>query len=255
MDLRVSIVISDSKNRNVTRQHCNKEHGLRQKKDDELLTRVRLQTWFQDHREHYWIVDDSKVGQGQGMAAVAVPGEEGSSVEDTETKQAAGEGLKKSDSEFIMQQLQNNYNDWDKALQERRLQLSKDIPPQEHDNWLHFTRWNPILSASTHNLAKTYDYTQKPDAKKEPELERVLEAWHCIVQRCLESLEDVDNTDLLKWLQSPRQEEPAGRPFRLPQTGHTVNKYEGLWSHFLCYVFDLRHATRQRGQRPGSSIQ
>ena len=58
-----------------------------------------------------------------------------------------------------------------------------------------------------------------------------------IVDRCLDTLGDVDNIDVLKWLQSTRQEEPVSLPFRLPQSGYTLVKYGGLWHHFLCYVF------------------
>ncbi|OBT70627.1 hypothetical protein VF21_10672, partial [Pseudogymnoascus sp. 05NY08] len=118
----------------------------------------------------------------------------------------------------------------------RRLQLAENIPPTENDTWLHFTKWNGVLSASNHDIRKTYHFVRKPETT-EADLERVLQVWDRIVNRCLDTLGDVDNVDILKWLQSPRQEEPASRPFRLPQAGYTLVKYGGLWHHFLCYVF------------------
>ena len=46
--------------------HGNTEHGLKRVGDDELFCKVRLQSWFQDHRQRYWVVDESKGGNGRG---------------------------------------------------------------------------------------------------------------------------------------------------------------------------------------------
>ena len=35
------------------REHCNKDHKLQRKKDEELFTHVKLQSWFQDRRQRY----------------------------------------------------------------------------------------------------------------------------------------------------------------------------------------------------------
>jgi len=44
------------------RVHGNKEHKKQRVGDDELFWKVRLQSWFQDHRQRYWVVDESKRG-------------------------------------------------------------------------------------------------------------------------------------------------------------------------------------------------
>jgi hypothetical protein len=42
--------------------HGNKEHKQQRVGDDELFRKVRLQSWFQDHRQRYWVVDENKRG-------------------------------------------------------------------------------------------------------------------------------------------------------------------------------------------------
>jgi hypothetical protein len=45
--------------------HGNEGHGLKRVGDDELFRKVRLQSWFQDHRQRYWVVDESERGNGR----------------------------------------------------------------------------------------------------------------------------------------------------------------------------------------------
>jgi len=205
------------------KQHGNKVHGLKKIKDKELFESVDLQSWYGNGKERYWLVKRREV---------FITGR------DAEINLSKGgrDTLSTSESQLLLEQLKQEYQQYHIDREQRRLQLADKIPPTEHDSWLNFTKWNTVLKASKHDLQKTYQFRRKPD-ESELELERVLEAWDRIVNRCLDTLEDVDNTDLLKWMQSPRQEEPANRPFRLPQSGYTLVKYSGLWEHFLCYIF------------------
>jgi hypothetical protein len=41
--------------------HGNKEHSMKRVENEELYNVVQLQTWFQDSRERYWIVDESRL--------------------------------------------------------------------------------------------------------------------------------------------------------------------------------------------------
>lgn len=41
----------------------NKEHNKKRLKDDQLFTSVRLQSWFTEGKERYWIVDE-RVDEG-----------------------------------------------------------------------------------------------------------------------------------------------------------------------------------------------
>jgi hypothetical protein len=62
--------------------HGNKEHGKQRVSDDELFEKVRLQSWFQDHRQRYWVVvegdaddtedDDSASGVGLRDHAIVI---------------------------------------------------------------------------------------------------------------------------------------------------------------------------------------
>jgi hypothetical protein len=45
--------------------HGNEEHGFKRVGDDELFRKVRLQSWFQDHRQRYWVVDESERGDSR----------------------------------------------------------------------------------------------------------------------------------------------------------------------------------------------
>jgi hypothetical protein len=40
--------------------HGNKEHSLKRIANNKLFQRVQLQTWFQDGKERYWVVDKSQ---------------------------------------------------------------------------------------------------------------------------------------------------------------------------------------------------
>ena len=40
-------------NRRVMRWHCNKAHGKKRAKDQEIFTAVRLQSWFREGKERY----------------------------------------------------------------------------------------------------------------------------------------------------------------------------------------------------------
>lgn len=77
------------------------------------------------------------------------------------------------------------------------MQLPEKVPPTENDSWLHVTKWNGVLSGSKHDIRKTYYFVWKLE-KTEVKLERVLQAWDRIVNRCLDTLGDVDNIDVLK---------------------------------------------------------
>jgi hypothetical protein len=39
--------------------HGNGEHNKKRVSDDRLFRKVRVQSWFQDHRQRYWVVDES----------------------------------------------------------------------------------------------------------------------------------------------------------------------------------------------------
>ena len=49
-----------TRSRDAIKKHGNKEHGKKRVADEELFDSVRLQSWFWEGKERYWIVDESK---------------------------------------------------------------------------------------------------------------------------------------------------------------------------------------------------
>ena len=51
-----------TRNRKALREHANKEHGQKRVPDKEIMVAVRLQTWFGEKRERYWVVNETGPG-------------------------------------------------------------------------------------------------------------------------------------------------------------------------------------------------
>jgi hypothetical protein len=47
--------------------HGNKEHKQLRVADHKLFKEVRLQSWFQDNRQRYWVVDESQKGESRDL--------------------------------------------------------------------------------------------------------------------------------------------------------------------------------------------
>jgi Orsellinic acid/F9775 biosynthesis cluster protein D len=214
------------------REHCNKEHQLRRKQDGELFTYVKLQSWFRDRRERYWVISETMdVGSARPTA-----GDEESLFVSEDSSENDGSGRNSSPGEAeVEDQIAQEMQNWSEEVKERRLKLLEKVPVAELDSWLQFTKWNAVLGRSKHNIVQTYHFRRKPDPD-EPGLERLLVCWTRIFNRCLDTLADTDNPDVLKWIASPKNESMSKRPFQLPQNAQTISKYSGLLEHFLCYV-------------------
>ena len=52
---------SSTQSRDAMKKHGNKAHSMKRVKDEELFQAVRLQTWFRDGKERYWVVDESRL--------------------------------------------------------------------------------------------------------------------------------------------------------------------------------------------------
>jgi transcription elongation factor Elf1 len=51
-------------NQKRMRVHGNTAHQTQRAEGNEVFRKVRLQSWFQDHRQRYWVVDESKTWDG-----------------------------------------------------------------------------------------------------------------------------------------------------------------------------------------------
>jgi Orsellinic acid/F9775 biosynthesis cluster protein D len=219
-----------SQNRDVMRQHSNKAHNKKRVADEELFQSRQLQSWFDDRRARYWIVDQRQQDEQERQTRQARTRDVGEETDNSDDDSTAIDD-NASDQDQIVQDIEK----WKAEAQERRLRLLKDVPVVEMDSWLQYTKWNEVLSQSKHNLVKTFHYTRMPDPD-EPQLERLLRAWNRILERCLDTLEATDHKDALKWWGSPRNEAASQRPFELPQNAKTIDKYSGIFACFICYM-------------------
>jgi hypothetical protein len=138
------------------RVHANQVHDQKRIASDELCRPVRLQTWFRDGKERYWVVDEARQVEQERQArraAVQDVGEDGDDDDsgrgrqdvgensDDDSGSGSGSGSQDDDSgddtdgydrDDIMQEIEN----WKAEAQERRLQALKDVPAVEMDSWL-----------------------------------------------------------------------------------------------------------------------
>lgn len=223
-----------TQNRAVIKQHGNKKHQKQRVPDTELYHRVRIQSWFDERRARYWTVDESKQREQERQARrnrIRDVGEESDDNESHSSHESHSEGEYDETQDPIIQEIEK----WQEEAQERRLRLLKDVPKVEMDSWLQYTKWNEVFSGTKHNFIKIFQFTRMPDPD-EPQLDRLIRAWNRILERCLNTLEDTDHKDVLKWWSSPQNEAASQRPFELPQNAKTIDKYSEIWIRFICYI-------------------
>ena len=228
-----------TRDRSNIRKHANKVHSKKGVADDELFQPVKLQSWFQDGKERYWVVDESQgIAQERQArrAAIGDVGEESNSEADTSNSgESDGEDSQDDSLSDSLDDIVEDIEGWKADAHKRLMEALKKVPAAEIDAWLHFTGWNEVLGQSKHDLVKTHQFARPPDPD-EPELERVLRAWRRILERCLDTLAATDQKDALKWWGSPKNEAASQRPFELPQNAQTVEKYSAIWERFICYM-------------------
>ena len=216
------------------RKHANRDHSKKRAADEDIFRAARLQSWFGEKRERYWVVDEGQQQMAQGRRAqrpaIKDVGEEASHPDSADSSSDGEHGQDEVDDQ-IVQEIEN----WKAEAQERRLRALQDVPTVEMDSWLQYTKWNEVLGQSKHNLVKTYEFSREADPD-EPELERVSRAWRRIFNRCLDTLAATDQKDALKWWASPKNEAASQRPFELPQNSKSVEKYSKVWERFICYT-------------------
>jgi hypothetical protein len=223
-----------TRDRSNIRKHANKEHNKKRIADEDLFSSVRLQSWFGQKRERYWVVDESKQDEQEHQTRRAITRDVGEEFDDLDHNNSNPDS-NESGQEEVDDQIVQDIEKWKADAQERRLTLLKNVPVVEMDSWLQYTKWNEVLSQSKHNLVKTFHFTRVPEPE-EPELERLLRAWSRILERCLSTLEATDHKDALKWWASPKNEAASQRPFELPQNAKSIEKYSGFFESFICYM-------------------
>lgn len=234
-----------TQSRRHMKKHGNKEHNKQRTADEDLFQKVQIQSWFGENRARYWIVDSSRRRQHEeAEQQYQIPSENVATTEKNADNDTTNP-VPNADA------INKKIKQWKIDAQERRLEMLKTAPVVERDSWLQYTNWNEALSQSKHNLLDTFHYTYKPDAD-EPQLAQVLVAWQRILERCLDTLEGMDNKDVLKWWASPKNEAASQRPFGLPQNRKTIDKYSDIFQRLICYV--MRTAPMEQDGETGMFI-
>jgi hypothetical protein len=143
-----------SQSRKKMKVHGNKEHSLKRIADDELFQPVRMQSWFGEGKERYWVVDEGQQAQWERQAHRATIQDAGEESDDSGANIESGsdgEGSQGEVDDQIVQEIEN----WKAEARERRLRALKDVPAVEMDSWLQYTKWNEVLGQSKHDLVKT----------------------------------------------------------------------------------------------------
>jgi hypothetical protein len=229
-----------SVNRRVIRQHANKAHNQKRVADEDVCRVVRLQSWFGEKRERYWVVDESKQDDHDRQIRRTTIQDVGEESDESEAYDGDRPDNNDDNSQDeIDDQIIQDIEKWKAEARERRLQALKNVPVVEMDSWHQYTRWNDVLSRSKHNMVKTFQYTRDPDGDDrddESKLCRVMRTWSRILERCLDTLAATDYKDALKWWASPKNEAADQRLFELPQNAKSVAKYSRFYEGMICYM-------------------
>ncbi len=89
--------------------HGNKEHSLKRAADDELFRPVRLQSWFQDGKEWYWVVDESLAAACEERVHEDVARDVGEDADNPSTHSSSGnrENSQSELDEQIVEEIEN----------------------------------------------------------------------------------------------------------------------------------------------------
>ncbi len=227
------------------RMHANKEHSKKGEEDDSVYARLKLQSWFGWKRERYWVVRDATNGlgeaaNGQGEATKqlgeATRGLGEATIGLDEATSGPGEATNRlGEATNELDGIKEDVQRWRDEAAERRLTLLATSLVFELDSWLNYTKWHAVLSKSRYDMLQTYKFLRFP-GPEESQLRHLLRAWDLIKARALDTLEDSDHKDALKWWVSPKNEVASQHPFELPQSSRTLDKYSRMWEQFICYM-------------------
>lgn len=226
-----------TQDRSNIRKHGNKEHKKKRIRDEELFSPVRLQSWFKNGKQRYWVVDENSHEFSNISGNDLIPG--GAQPNSTQTQEESTTPTQEPDAQEgpsnSYAQLESEIQQWKEGAKERRLTLLNRPPVVELDPWIRFTKWYEVIERSKHNLIRTYEFLRVPDPEEEG-LQRVVRAWKRVKERCLDTLEATDHKDVLKWWVAPQKDKASQRPFELPQNSQSLDKYNLIWEQFICYL-------------------
>ena len=123
----------------MLREQCNKAHQLQRKKDEELFRPVKVQSYFQDRRERYWVVDDAAEARPATAIAQGVVQGDGDLLSGNDGGGGGGSGDSSSeDDNGVEDQIAQEMQNWTEEVKERRLKLLAKVPVAKLNSWLRF---------------------------------------------------------------------------------------------------------------------
>lgn len=186
-----------TRDRSNIRKHANRTHNKNRVADEDICQVVRLQSWFGEKREQYWVVDESQLaGSVEDCTTSSDDDRSSDSLADDQSR--TGTDANANATATASTQLIQDIEQWEAEAADRRLHVQTQPSADELDPWLCYTGWNAVLERSKHNLVETYTFVRMPDAN-EVGLDRVLLAWDRVLNRCLDMLAAADQKDTLKW--------------------------------------------------------
>ena len=144
-----------TQSRKAIKVHGNQEHGKKRVADEDLFDPIKLQSWFWEGKERYWVVDESKqpVRSGQPVQSVSMGGAD--KLDNGNDDGGHGSHDDRHGQEEVDDQIVRDIEHWKAEAQERRLTLLKKASADEVDPWLRYTQWNEVLGQSRHNIITT----------------------------------------------------------------------------------------------------
>jgi hypothetical protein len=124
------------------RQHANQMHDKKGLADEDLFDAARLQSWFQDGKERYWVVDESQRGWQERQAYRATIQDVGEESHNSEADVGSGSSSEDSQDDAnndIYEDVIQGIEDWRAAAKERLLEALEKVPAAEIDSWLQYT--------------------------------------------------------------------------------------------------------------------
>jgi hypothetical protein len=103
-----------------------------------LFHAVKLQSWFKEGKERYWVVDDSEQPAQSGQSRVSQASQVGESHGDDGDDDDDSYGGD-DNQEVIDDQIVHEIEAWKGQAKERRLTLLRRAPAIEADSWLQYT--------------------------------------------------------------------------------------------------------------------
>jgi hypothetical protein len=99
------------------REHSNKVHKL-QRKDEELFRPVKLQSWFRDRRERYWVVDDAAEARPAATVAQGAAQESEKLAGSDDHGEGGGGGGPSEDDNEVEDQIAQEMQNWSEEVKE-----------------------------------------------------------------------------------------------------------------------------------------